>query len=114
MIQSKILPLQNRMKDLAHLNKYLLKYRWYLLPGVLFIIISNFFNLLPAKLIDTALNLVTENIGIYQLYNGFNRQGMIYEIFGSTLLFLGILILVVSLIRGLFLFFVRQTIIAMS
>jgi ATP-binding cassette, subfamily B, multidrug efflux pump len=104
----------NYMKDLAYLNKYLYKYRWHLVPGILFIIISNFFNLLPAKLVDIALNLVNENIGVYQLFNGFNRQSMIYDIFGSSLLLMGILVLVMSLLRGLFLFFMRQTIILMS
>lgn len=102
------------MKDLAYLNKFLYKYRWRLIPGILFVVISNFFNLLPAKIIDLAINLTTENIGTYQLFSGFHRQEMIYQIFGSSLLLFGILVLVMSLIRGLFLFFMRQTIILMS
>jgi len=102
------------MKDLAYLNKFLYKYRWHLVPGIFFVVISNFFNLLPAKVVDAALNLCTENIGTYQLFAGFNRQEMIYQIFGSSLLLFGILILVLSLLRGLFLFFMRQTIILMS
>jgi len=102
------------MKDLAYLNKFFYKYRWRLIPGVLFVIISNIFSVLPAQVIRIAFNLVTENIGIYQLFEGFNRQQVIYEIFGSSLLLFGILVLVLSLIRGLFLFFMRQTIILMS
>src|ERR1700761_6928210 len=102
------------MKDLAYLNKFLYKYRWRLIPGILFVVISNFFNLLPAKIIDQALNLTTENVGTYELFAGFHRQSMVYQIFGSSLLLFGILVLVMSLIRGLFLFFMRQTIILMS
>lgn len=102
------------MKDLKYLNKFLYKYRWRLIPGILFVVISNFFNLLPAKIIDLALNLTTENIGTYQLFAGFDRQQMIYQVFGSSLLLFGALVLVMSLIRGLFLFFMRQTIILMS
>jgi len=102
------------MKDLAYLNKFFYKYRWRLIPGVLFVIISNIFSVLPAQVIRIAFNLVTENIGIYQLFEGFNRQQVIYEIFGSSLLLFGILVLILSLIRGLFLFFMRQTIILMS
>lgn len=102
------------MKDLAYLNKFLYKYRWRLIPGIIFVVISNFFNLLPAKIIDLALNLTTENIGTYQLFAGFDRQQMIYQIFGSSLLLFGALVLLMSLIRGLFLFFMRQTIILMS
>jgi ATP-binding cassette subfamily B protein len=102
------------MKDLAYLNKFLYKYRWRLIPGIIFVVISNFFNLLPAKIIDLAINLTTDNIGTYELFSGFHRQGMIYQIFGSSLLLFGMLVLVMSLIRGLFLFFMRQTIILMS
>ncbi|MDB4925299.1 ABC transporter ATP-binding protein [Mucilaginibacter sp.] len=102
------------MKDLAYLNKFFYKYRWHLIPGILFVVISNIFSVLPAQVIRVAFDLVTENIGVYQLFSGFNRQAMIYEIFGSSLLLFGILVLVLSLIRGLFLFFMRQTIILMS
>jgi ATP-binding cassette subfamily B multidrug efflux pump len=102
------------MKDLGYLNKFFYKYRWRLIPGVLFVVISNIFSVLPAQVIRVAFNLVTENIGIYELFDGFNRQGMIYEIFGASLFLFGVLVLILSLIRGLFLFFMRQTIILMS
>ena len=102
------------MKDLFHLNKYFVKYRWYLIPGVLFVIISNIFGVLPAQVIRIAFDLVTENISVYQLFSGFNRQAIIYDIFGSSLLLFGILVLVLALLRGLFLFFMRQTLILMS
>src|SRR6201996_4304201 len=102
------------MKDLAYLNKFLYKYRWRLIPGILFVVISNFFNLLPAKIIDQALNLTTQNVGTYELFAGFHRQSMVYQIFGSSLLLFGILVFLLALIRGLFLFFMRQTLILMS
>jgi ATP-binding cassette subfamily B multidrug efflux pump len=102
------------MKDLAYLNKFFYKYRWRLVPGVLFVIISNIFGVLPAQVIRVAFDLVTDNIGVYQLFTGFNRQEIIYDIFGSSLLLFGVLVLVLALLRGLFLFFMRQTIILMS
>ncbi|WP_345951077.1 ABC transporter ATP-binding protein [Mucilaginibacter sp. PAMB04274] len=102
------------MKSLAYLNKYFYKYRWRLVPGVLFVVISNVFGVLPAQVIRVAFNLVAENIQIYHLYSGFERQRIIYDIFGSSLLLFGSLVLVLSLLRGLFLFFMRQTIILMS
>ena len=102
------------MKDLAYLNKFFYKYIWRLIPGVLFVIISNIFGVLPAQVIRMAFDLVTENINTYQLFSGFHRQQMIYQIFGSSLLLFGILVLVLALLRGLFLFFMRQTIIVMS
>jgi ATP-binding cassette subfamily B multidrug efflux pump len=102
------------MKHLAYLNKFFYKYRWRLIPGIIFVVISNIFSVLPAQVIRIAFDLVVENIRLYRLFNGFDRQQVIYQIFGSSLLLFGILVLVLSLIRGLFLFFMRQTIILMS
>ncbi|MGZ3946348.1 MAG: ABC transporter ATP-binding protein [Mucilaginibacter sp.] len=102
------------MKDLAYLNKFFYKYRWRLIPGILFVIISNIFGVLPAQVIRVAFDLVTENIAVYRLFSGFQRQSVIYDIFGSSLFLFGVLVLVLALLRGLFLFFMRQTIILMS
>ena len=102
------------MKELAYLNKFFYKYRWRLLPGVLFVIISNLFGVLPAQVIRIAFDLVNENIAIYRLFDGFDRQEVIYEIFSRSLLFFGLIVLVLALFRGIFLFFMRQTIILMS
>lgn len=102
------------MKDLAYLNKFLIKYRWRLIPGLLFVIISNIFGVLPAQVIRVAFNLVTDNIGTYRLFAGFERQSVIYDIFGSSLLLFGGLVMLLAVIRGMFLFFMRQTLILMS
>jgi ATP-binding cassette subfamily B protein len=102
------------MKELAYLNKYFYKYRWGLIPGVIFVVISNYFGILPAKVIREAFDLVKENIDLYRLYDGFDRQDLIYQVFGSSLLFFGALVLVLALIRGIFLFLMRQSIILIS
>ena len=73
-------------------------------------VISNVFGVLPAQVVRVAFDLVTENISTYQLFSGFNRQVMIYDIFGSSLLLFGVLVLILALLRGLFLFFMRQAI----
>ena len=102
------------MKSLAYLNKFFYKYRWRLIPGILFVIISNVFGVLTAPLIRIAFNLVSENISVYHLFADFNRQGVIYNLFGySMLLFAGV-VLALAILRGLFLFLMRQTIILMS
>lgn len=102
------------MKHLFYLNKYFYKYRWRLIPGLIFVIISNFFAVLPAQVIRVALDLVKENISTYQLFWGFERQREIYQLFGSSLLLFGGLVLLLALIRGFFLFLMRQTIILTS
>ena len=102
------------MRELAYLNKYFYKYKWYLIPGVIFVAISNYFGILPAQVIREAFDLVKETIDLYRLYDGFERQELLYKVFGSTLLFFGALVFILALLRGLFLFLMRQTIILTS
>ncbi|MCX2480120.1 ABC transporter ATP-binding protein [Pedobacter sp. MC2016-15] len=102
------------MKHLLFLNKYFYKYKWWIVPGVFFVIISNIFGVIPAQVIGHAFNLITENIQIYGLFNGFERQQIIYDIFSYSLFYFGTLVLILYLLRGLFLFFMRQTLILMS
>lgn len=102
------------VKELKFLNKYLLKYKYLLILGTVFIIISNVFAIFPAQIVRYAFNLIQENIALYKLYNGFSNQSIIYDIFESSIFFYGIIILLMALLRGVFLFLVRQTIIAMS
>ncbi|HMO38151.1 MAG TPA: ABC transporter ATP-binding protein [Saprospiraceae bacterium] len=102
------------MKQLAYLNKYFLKYRWHLLGGIVFVFISNYFRVLQPQMIREALDLVVENIALYELYEGFALQRALYRIIGSALLFFGALVLVLALLMGVFMYFMRQTIIVMS
>ena len=102
------------MKSLAYLNKFLYKYRWRLIPGILFVVISNIFQVLTGSVIRDSVDLVTENIPLYRLYSGFHSQAAIYKIIGLNTLIFGLLVLALYLIRGVFLFFMRQTIILMS
>src|SRR5690606_37503427 len=64
--------------------------------------------------IRIAFDLVKENISMYRLFDGFERQELVYQVFGSSLLLFGVLVLLLSLIRGIFLFLMRQTIILTS
>src|ERR1700744_3238208 len=102
------------MKSLAYLNKFLYKYRWRLIPGILFVAISNVFGVLVPMVIRISFNMVAENISLYHLFSGFDRQVVIYNIFGYSMLLFGGIVLALALIRGLFLFLMRQTIILMS
>ncbi|MBD1398967.1 ABC transporter ATP-binding protein [Pontibacter sp. JH31] len=102
------------MKSLRYLNKYLLKYKYRLLWGLVFIIISNFFQILPAQVVRHAFNLIKEGINLHNLFADMAQQETVYDTFASSILVYGVIILVMALLRGLFLFFVRQTIIVMS
>lgn len=85
-----------------------------MIPGVLFVVISNYFGILPARVIREAFDLVKDNIDLYRLYDGFDRQEMIYQLFSKSLLFFGLVVLVLALLRGIFLFLMRQTLILTS
>lgn len=80
----------------------------------MFTIISNFFQILPAQIVRHAFNLIREGISLHGLYAGLEQQALVYDTFAQSILVYGVVILVMALLRGVFLFFVRQTIIVMS
>ncbi len=102
------------MKDLAHINKYLIKYKHYLILGTLFIVVANFFSIMPAVFVRHSFNLLQRNYDMYNLLSGFELQTLTYELFAAAILIIGVLILASAVLRGVFMFFMRQTIIVMS
>lgn len=102
------------MKELKYLNKYLLKYKWHLIWGTVFVIISNIFQILPAQMVRYAIDLVIDNIKLYNSFDRVNVQNNFFDVFAYGILVYAVLILVMALLRGIFLYFVRQTLIVMS
>lgn len=102
------------MKHLRYLNKFFLKYKWHFSLGIFFVTISNVFGVLPPIVIRHAFDLVGENIAFYQLFEGFDLQSSFYRIFTYGLLIFGITVLALAFLKGLFMFFMRQTLIVMS
>ncbi len=102
------------MKHLKYLHKFFYRYRWRFLLGIVFVALSNYFRVLQPQMIRQALDLVIENIGMYKTLDGFENQAAMYAIVGKTLLFFGVLVLILALTMGIFMYFMRQTIIVMS
>jgi len=102
------------MKELGYLNKYLLKYKWHLVLGTLFVIISNIFQIMPAWLVRDSIDLVVDNIRLYHSFQGTDLRGNFLKVFTYGILLYAGLILILALLRGIFLYFVRQTLIVMS
>ncbi len=92
----------------------MLKYKYRFFWGIVFTIISNVFQILPAQIVRHAFNLIKEGISLHHLYEGLNQQSLVYNIFSKSILVYGVVILALALLRGIFLFFVRQTLIIMS
>lgn len=102
------------MEHLSSVNKYFWKYKGHLLAGIAFVTISNYFRILQPQMLRRALDLVVDNIGLYRLTKGFELQNGLYGILGKSLLFFGVMVLVLALLMGVFMYFMRQTIIVMS
>ncbi len=102
------------MKPLWRINKYLFKYKGLLLLGIVFTVISNIFVIIPAQLVRIAIDYVVESFSLYRplMQGGMGETAR--EIFLEYVFIFGILILVMALLRGFFLFLIRQTIIIMS
>ncbi|MCU0391608.1 MAG: ABC transporter ATP-binding protein/permease [Thermoflexibacter sp.] len=102
------------MKDLKYINKYLYHYKSYLIWGTIFVVLANIFGILPAQIVRHSFDLVGSTITIYPLFKGSNSQDVLYQVFTEVVLIYGTVIVIMALVRGVFLFFMRQTIIVMS
>ncbi len=92
------------MKDLQSVNKYFIKYKWRLLLGMLFVAISSKFAVMPGNVIKDILDQVQD------MMKAGNKSDAIFSlVFKGGLMLLGL-----ALLRGFFMFMMRQTIIVMS
>lgn len=98
------------MKALAYLNKYFLKYKWRFLIGICFVIVANIFSLVPARMVRKGFDTVGEAIKSFQENALETDLGTLQK----TLLTYGLIVIGTALAQGLFMFFMRQTIIVMS
>ena len=97
------------MKELSYLNKYLIKYKYYYFVGTLFILFSTVFAIVPATLIRETFNILEG--GYNEYYSG--NVGVKDEII-SDVIFYASAIMLAALVRGLFMYMMRQTIIVAS
>jgi ATP-binding cassette, subfamily B, multidrug efflux pump len=102
------------MKELRYLNKYLFKYKKLMILGLLWVIISNIFQILPAQMVRHSIDLVTDNIRVYRSFDNTQAQQSFFKVFTKGILIYALLILAMALLRGFFLYLVRQTLIVMS
>lgn len=102
------------LKELQSLNKYFNKYKIRLLLGIIFVTASNLFAVFPAQSVRLAIDMVKENLSMFELYKNSALSEDVYAKVGSILLFFMVLIIALALLRGVFMYFMRQTIIVMS
>lgn len=116
------------MKHLQSLNKYFWRYKWMLILGMIFIVLSNYFRILAPQVTKYVLNTVEISLDknnpqvvakatthydplVTVFVNKLSNKDVSYQ---TKILYSGIILLVIALISGLFMFLMRQTIIVMS
>ncbi|MFQ3268886.1 MAG: ATP-binding cassette subfamily B multidrug efflux pump [Flavobacteriales bacterium] len=97
------------MKALQHLNKYFWKYKYRFVLGLIFIFTSNVFGLYPPIYIGEVLNLISDSLS-----ENNSSENTIQDILKGQLAYYAFLVLLFAIGRGLFMFFMRQTLIVMS
>lgn len=102
------------MRHLRSVNKYFLRYKWHLVLGMVFITLSNVFGVLSPQVIRDAIDLVVSNLRTYQSFEGFAQQEGMKELIREGLLVFAITFIILAILKGLFMFLMRQTIIIMS
>ncbi|MFT4749657.1 MAG: ATP-binding cassette subfamily B multidrug efflux pump [Neolewinella sp.] len=102
------------MRELKFLNRFFWKYRWRMLLGIIFICISNYFQVLQPQVIREALDLLIEQVNTYRMYDGFELGNEYFTMLSHTLMIFGGIVLLLAIVMGVFLYLTRQTIIVMS
>lgn len=102
------------MKELLSLNKYFSKYKVRFGLGILFVTIANVFAVLPPVVIRSVLDQVYENIDLYRLIGESSLSEVFVKDIMSVVMVSGLILIAFALTRGIFMFFMRQTIIVMS
>ncbi|MCX8020490.1 MAG: ABC transporter ATP-binding protein/permease [Chitinophagaceae bacterium] len=115
------------MKHLKTLFKYFKKYRWRYLTGIFFVLISNYFNVLSPQVTGFIIDHVQSRLQVagYKTPERSPNYDFLVEKFISyiksqnwtietVVAVSGIVILVLALLRGFFLFLMRQTLILAS
>ena len=102
------------MRALTHLNKYFYKYRYRLFLGMLWVTLSNLFAIFPAQSVRIVIDLIKENIATYKLFDGSKLNSALYHFLGITILYFSVIIIGLALLRGFFMYMMRQSLIVMS
>jgi len=112
------------VRELAALNQYFWKYRVRFFSGILLVIATNYLAVLAPQITGYVVGLVQAKLPGGKPVNGVSNDILIQLIskisdtnqfsFGWLITFCSITILFLAILRGVFMFFMRQTIIVMS
>jgi ATP-binding cassette subfamily B protein len=102
------------MKSLRALHPLFFKYKYSFLLGILFVAISNYFAVLPPAIIRKLLDGVQQQVLLYKAINNLSQQMTAEKAIAYWVLTNGFLLVGLAILRGFFMFLMRQTLIVMS
>lgn len=102
------------MKELAYLNKHFSNYKTHLFGGIVFVAISNLFAIFPAQVIRYAIDFVQDTLSVYPAFNTPEFADAYKNILTQAILLFSVLVISLSVLKGFFMYLMRQTIIVMS
>lgn len=102
------------MGALAHLNKYFWRYKTRFLLGVLFISVSNIFAVVAPKLVGLTFDFLTDTSYMLSQMKQTPFSDDVIGILVSAALFFGVVVVLMAILKGIFMFLMRQTIVIMS
>jgi len=94
------------LKELWTLNKYFIRYKWRFLAGIAFVILMNYFRIVQPQMIGSALDLVVAELK--------NPSPESAAVLSPKLLRFALIVFGCAILMGLFMYFMRQSIIVMS
>ena len=98
------------MRELYFLNQYLVKYGKMMLWGILFILLTNIFSASVPVLVRLGLDEALKQ----SLWISGTADGVIMGLIFQTAIVFGVAILLAAIIRGIFMYYMRQTLIVVS
>jgi ATP-binding cassette subfamily B protein len=102
------------MKQLQSLYKYFIRYRGRLLLGFVFVVASNIFAVAAPTVVRDTINQVLQEVQAFSNTLGDSKSTSIGKAIFKLVFWNGLLILGLAILRGIFMFMMRQTIIVMS
>ncbi|MCF8275932.1 MAG: ABC transporter ATP-binding protein/permease [Flavobacteriales bacterium] len=102
------------MRSLAHLNKYFWRYKTRFFLGMIFVTISNVYAVVPPKVVRITFDLLQEMSLIAPQFKGSPFSSIAGESFIGIWFFFGAVIVITAILKGIFMFLMRQTIVIMS
>src|ERR1700677_4806571 len=108
------------MKHLSSLNRFFWNYRWRLMLGILFVVLTNYFRILSPQLAGYVVDVVVKKAdhsiiatAASHKQNDFIVQFIIDHLqtksFKQKVLWSGIMLLILAIVSGFFMFLMRQT-----